>query len=198
MAANATEPGGRGARRPMICVYCGSRLGAREAYAETARATGRAVAAAGWGLIYGAGDAGLMGTAARSALEAGAPVLGFIPRRLIGREAANDDLTATVVTETMHERKKLMMENADAVLALPGGIGTLDELVEAITWRQLEIVDKPVILVDAGGYWRPFLALVDHLVAEGFADASLTDLFEVAEGPEAAIARLEGRLAPRP
>lgn len=175
---------------PKICVYCGSRPGSDAVYAETAGTVGRRIASAGWGLIYGAGDAGLMGLTARAALEGGAPVLGFIPRRLIGLEAAIDELTATVVTETMHERKKLMMENADAVLALPGGIGTMDELVEAITWRQLQIVEKPVILLDVNGYWGPFLALIDHIVAQGFADPSLSNLFEVAEGVDAAMIRL--------
>ncbi|MEM6486810.1 MAG: TIGR00730 family Rossman fold protein [Pseudomonadota bacterium] len=176
---------------PMICVYCGSRPGADPALAETARATGLAVARAGWGLIYGAGDAGLMGITARAALEGGAPVLGFIPRRLIGRERGLETLTATVVTETMHERKKLMMENADAVLALPGGIGTLDELVEAITWRQLDIVNKPVVMLDTGGYWQPFLGLLDHVIDQGFADASLRALFQVTPDVDGAIATLE-------
>lgn len=177
-------------QHPMICVYCGSRPGRDPIYAETARALGGRIAAAGWGLVYGAGDAGLMGMTARAALEGGAPVLGFIPRRLIGLEAAIEELTALVVTETMHERKKLMMENADAVLALPGGIGTMDELVEAITWRQLAIVEKPVILLDVNGYWGPFLALIDHIVDHGFAHSSLRDLFEVADGVDAAMARL--------
>ncbi|MEL6197514.1 MAG: TIGR00730 family Rossman fold protein [Pseudomonadota bacterium] len=177
-------------QQPMICVYCGSRPGALPVYAETACGLGARIAAAGWGLVYGAGDAGLMGITARAALDNGAPVLGFIPRRLIGLEAAIEDLTATVVTETMHERKKLMMENADAVLALPGGIGTMDELVEAITWRQLAIVEKPVVLLDVNGYWGPFLGLIDHIVDQGFAHPSLTDLFEVVEGVDAAMDRL--------
>ncbi|MEM9780890.1 MAG: TIGR00730 family Rossman fold protein [Pseudomonadota bacterium] len=182
-------------KRPMICVYCGSRPGHDPAYAEAARTLGKAIAAAGWGLIYGAGDAGLMGITARAALDDGAPVLGFIPRRLIGREEAIDTLTATVVTETMHERKKLMMENADAVIALPGGIGTLDELVEAITWRQLAIVDKPVFLLNACSYFDPFLGLMRHVIENGFADPDLMELFEVVPTPEAAISRVGHVLA---
>ncbi|MEM6680583.1 MAG: TIGR00730 family Rossman fold protein, partial [Pseudomonadota bacterium] len=143
-----------------------------------------------WGLVYGAGDNGLMGAVARAALTAGAPVMGFIPRRLVAMEVAKRDLTATVVTETMHERKKLMLENADAVLALPGGAGTLDELVEMLTWRQLGITDKPVVLLDLDGYWRPFEALIRHFTEQGFAGPSLQGDLVLEPTPDAALDRL--------
>ncbi|MGF1553512.1 MAG: TIGR00730 family Rossman fold protein [Paracoccaceae bacterium] len=182
---------------PWICVYCGSRPGSDPAFAELARAVGQAIAARGWGLVYGAGDMGLMGLTARAAQEGGAPVIGFIPRRLMAKERPNHDLTATVVTETMHERKKLMMENADAVLALPGGIGTLDELVEAITWRQLGITERPIVLLDGFGYWSSFRALIDTVIENGFADPGLAQEFAVAETVEDAMTLLGERLVKR-
>ncbi|MEO0427718.1 MAG: TIGR00730 family Rossman fold protein [Pseudomonadota bacterium] len=176
--------------RPMICLYCGSRPGHDSAFAEAAIAVGTAIAARGWGLVYGAGDHGLMGLAAEAAMKGGAPVLGFIPRRLVDLEVAKRDITAMVVTETMHERKKLMLENADAVLALPGGAGTLDELVEALTWRQLGITTKPVVLLDTNGYWQPFAALVTHFVTHGFAGPGLSKDLCLAPTPDTALDRL--------
>ncbi|MEM7498915.1 MAG: TIGR00730 family Rossman fold protein [Pseudomonadota bacterium] len=183
------------AERPMICLYCGSRPGHDPAFSDAAAAIGRAIATRGWGLVYGAGDHGLMGLAARAAMEGGAPVLGFIPRRLVDLEVAKRDITAMVITETMHERKKLMLENADAVLALPGGAGTLDELVEALTWRQLGITEKPVVLLDTEGYWQPFVALLAHFVEHGFAGPSLMDDVALAPTPEAALDRLAESLS---
>ncbi|MEM7527418.1 MAG: TIGR00730 family Rossman fold protein [Pseudomonadota bacterium] len=179
---------------PTICLYCGSRQGSDPAYSAAATAVGNAIAARGWGLVYGAGDHGLMGLAARAAMEGGAEVMGFIPRRLVEMEVAKRDISALVITETMHERKKLMLENADAVLALPGGTGTLDELVEAITWRQLGITAKPVALLDTNGYWQPFLGLLRHFVENGFASQSMIDDIAVAAEPEAALERLAERL----
>ncbi|MEL6766083.1 MAG: TIGR00730 family Rossman fold protein [Pseudomonadota bacterium] len=183
------------AERPMICLYCGSRPGHDAAFAEAAVAIGQAIAARGWGLVYGAGDHGLMGLAAQAAMEGGAPVLGFIPRRLVDLEVAKRDITAMVITETMHERKKLMLENADAVLALPGGAGTLDELVEALTWRQLGITRKPVVLLDTKGYWQPFAGLIGHFVTHGFAGPGLVDDLCLEPTPEAALNSLAQSLA---
>lgn len=177
-----------------ICVYCGSRHGGDRAFAAAAEAVGHGIAARGWRLVYGAGDQGLMGSVARAALCGGAPVLGFIPRRLVAMEVAKRDLTATVITETMHERKKLMLENADAVLALPGGTGTLDELVEVLTWRQLGITAKPVVLLDTGGYWQPFRQLLEHFIDKGFADPGLLGHLSVAPDPEAALDALAAAL----
>ncbi|MEO0820064.1 MAG: TIGR00730 family Rossman fold protein [Pseudomonadota bacterium] len=172
---------------PRICVYCGSRTGRSADFTALARETGRRIAGAGCGLVYGAGDNGLMGEVARAALGAGGPVIGFIPRHLVRLEVAKSDLSCVVVTETMHERKKLMFENADAVLALPGGTGTLDELVEVLTWRHLGLHAKPLVLLDHAGYWQPFLGLLEHMAAQGFADLSLLEHLTVVPDAAGAI-----------
>lgn len=161
---------------PSVCVFCGSRNGNRPAYAETARATGQMLARHGWRLVYGAGDIGLMGEVARSAIEAGGATFGVIPIHLLRREVGRRDLTTFVVTEDMHERKKVMFMNSDAVVVLPGGAGTLDELFEVLTWRQLGLHDKPILLLDTEGYWQPLLSAIGQIVKEGFADPSLTGL----------------------
>lgn len=156
-----------------VCVYCGARIGARPSYADAARQTGAMLARNGWRLVYGAGDVGLMGLVARAAQEQGGRTLGVIPQHLIAREAGRRDLDGVVVTETMHERKKVMFMNADAIVLLPGGAGSLDELFEVLTWRQLALHAKPIFLLDVESYWAPLTALVDHVVAEGFAAESL-------------------------
>jgi uncharacterized protein (TIGR00730 family) len=173
-----------------VCVYCGSRDGARPAYRAAAEALGAALAAQGWRLVYGAGDVGLMGRVARSAQAAGGATFGVIPVHLLQREVGKRDLTQLVITEDMHERKKVMLMNSDAVVLLPGGAGSLDEVFEALTWRQLGLHDKPIVLLDAEGYWQPLLALLGHVVAEGFAEASLLDYIAVAPDAAAAIAAL--------
>ena len=131
-----------------MCVFCGSREGGDPAHAAAAAATGRALAEAGFRLVYGAGDVGLMGAVARAAMAAGGATLGVVPAHLVAREAGRRDLAGVVVTETMHERKKVMFMNADAIVALPGGPGTLDELFEVLTWRQLGLHAKPVLLLN--------------------------------------------------
>ena len=156
-----------------VCVYCGSRSGAKPAYFDAAAQTGRMLARNGWRLVYGAGDVGLMGAVAEAAQAEGGASLGVIPVHLIPREAQRALPRSHVVTETMHERKKVMFMNADAVVVLPGGAGSLDEFFEVLTWRQIGLHDKPLFLLDAAGYWQPLLALIDHVVAEGFADGSL-------------------------
>ncbi|MGR3495099.1 LOG family protein [Citreimonas sp.] len=158
-----------------ICVYCGSRMGTDPAHADQATALGRAIADAGWQLVYGAGDVGLMGTVARAAQEAGGRTFGVIPKHLMDLEVGKRDLTSFVVTETMHERKKVMLMNADAIVVMPGGAGSLDEFFEALTWRQLGLHAKPIVLMDVNGFWAPLHALMDHVVDAGFADASLLD-----------------------
>lgn len=178
-----------------ICVFCGSRGGTRPAYAEEARALGRLIAAENWRLVYGAGDVGLMGEVARSAQAAGAETFGVIPVHLMEGERGKRDLTAFVVTETMHERKKVMFMNCDAVVVLPGGAGSLDELFEVLTWRQLGLHRKPILLLDTEGYWQPLLRLIDHVVAEGFADASLRDYIGVMPDAEALAAALRASLS---
>jgi uncharacterized protein (TIGR00730 family) len=151
-----------------ICVFCGAARGADPAYAARAVELGRAIAASGHGLVFGGGRVGLMGVVADSVLAEGGDAVGVIPRQLVDRELAHDGLTELHVVSSMHERKALMAELADAFVALPGGFGTLDELVEIITWRQLELHRKPIALLDAAGFWEPFAALVDHLRTTGF------------------------------
>ncbi len=173
-----------------VCVYCGSRDGADPAYAAAAQAFGTALAAEGWRLVYGAGDVGLMGIVARATMAAGGTAFGVIPEHLLAREVGKRDLTHFVVTETMHERKKVMLTNADAVVVLPGGAGSLDEFFEALTWAQLGLHAKPIVLLNTAGYWTPLAGLLDHIVAQGFADPSLKALVRIADTPEAAIACL--------
>jgi uncharacterized protein (TIGR00730 family) len=155
-------------RQRSVCIYCGSRPGRNPSYAREARAVGAALAEAGFAVVYGAGDLGLMGEAATAAQAAGARVTGFIPRHLFDLEVGKRDIHSLIVTETMHERKKLMLGNSDAVIALPGGPGTLDELIEVLTWRHLGLHDKPAFLLNTDDYWGPLLALFDHMIAEGF------------------------------
>lgn len=177
--------------RKSVCVYCGSRAGARPAYAEAARATGRMLARNGWRLVYGAGDVGLMGEVARAAIEAGGAAFGVIPVHLMAREVGKRDLSTLVVTEDMHERKKVMFMNSDAIVVLPGGAGSLDELFEVVTWRQIGLHGKPVFLLDTEGYWQPLLRLLEHVVDEGFADRSLLSFLT----PFRDVDALEGALA---
>lgn len=160
-----------------ICVFCGARPGRNPAHATAAAAFGRLLAARDWRLVYGAGDVGLMGEVARAAQTAGADTFGVIPTHLIRAEVGKRDLTRYVVTEDMHERKKVMFMNSDAVVVLPGGAGSLDEFFEVLTWAQIGLHAKPLFLLDIDGYWQPLIALVDHIVAEGFADASIRGLF---------------------
>lgn len=164
---------------PSVCVYCGARSGARQSYRTAAEATGRMLAANGWRLVYGAGDVGLMGEVARAAQAAGGATFGVIPTHLMAMEVGKRDLTSFVITETMHERKKVMFMNADAVVVLPGGGGSLDEFFEVLTWRQLGLHQKPILILNTDGYWNPLLALVDHVINEGFADASLKAFLNV-------------------
>jgi uncharacterized protein (TIGR00730 family) len=134
------------------------------------------IARRGWRLVYGAGDAGLMGEVARAAQGEGAATLGVIPTHLMGREQGKRDLTTLVITENMHERKKVMFMNSDAVVVLPGGAGSLDEFFEVLTWAQIGLHAKPIFLLNSAGYWSPLIALMDHVVREGFADPSMPGL----------------------
>ena len=183
-----------------VCVFCGASAGGRPAYAEAARAFGTLLAERGIGLVTGGGSVGLMGIVADAAIEAGGETLGVIPRRLVDRELGHHGLSALYVVESMHERKALMHELSDAFVALPGGYGTLDELFEALTWRQLGIHGKPVGVLDVEGYFQPLLALLDGLVEGGFVhEASRTGLLVAAE-PAALLGLLEAAPAggPRP
>ena len=153
---------------PRVCVFCGSSPGQDPRFAEAARLVGASLGARGAGLVYGGASVGLMGLVADAALSAGAHVIGVIPASMVGRELAHPGLPDLRVVASMHERKALMADLADAFLALPGGMGTLDELFEILTWAQLGIHQKPVGLLDVRGYFQPLLAFADHAVAEGF------------------------------
>ncbi len=178
-----------------VCVFCGSRQGSDPAYAEAATELGDALARAGLRLVYGAGDVGLMGAVARAAIKAGGETLGVVPSHLVRAEQSRRDLAHLVVTETMHERKKVMFMNADAIVTLPGGPGSLDELFEVLTWRQLGLHEKPVILLNVHGFWDPLIALVDHLVARDFAEPAFRASIETADTVAEVLERLDGRLA---
>ena len=182
-----------------VCVFCGSRPGTDPAHAIAARDAGRMIATAGWRLVYGAGDVGLMGEVARAATRAGGRTLGVIPIHLIAREqgtgSGGRDLTQFVVTEDMHERKKVMFMNSDAIVVLPGGAGSLDEFFEVLTWRQIGLHAKPILLLDVNGYWQPLARLVDHVIAQGFADAALAASFALVPDVAALQAGLQGGLA---
>lgn len=167
-----------------VCVYCGSRPGDTPAFTKDAEALGRGLAENDWRLVYGAGDVGLMGSVARAAQAAGGNTFGVIPQHLVDWEVGKTDLTSYIVTETMHERKKVMFMNCDAVVVLPGGAGSLDELMEALTWRQLGLHEKPIFLVNTDSYWEPLMQLMKHVVTRGFADDSLLNYMELV--PDAA------------
>jgi len=157
---------------------------------DVATALGTALARDGHRLVYGAGDVGLMGAVARAAQAAGGETFGVIPGHLMVLEVGKRDLTTFVVTETMHERKKVMFMNADAVVVLPGGAGSLDEFFEVLTWRQLGLHDKPIYLLDTKGYWQPLVALIDHVIEQGFAAPSLKSFIETVPDLPALMARL--------
>ena len=175
-----------------VCVFCGSRSGKNPAHAEAARATGAMLARHGWRLVFGAGDVGLMGEVAKAA--AGGPTLGVIPVHLLGRERSRRDTSGFVVTEDMHERKKVMFMNSDAVVVLPGGAGSLDEFFEVLTWAQIGLHGKPILLLDVQGYWQPLVGLIDHVIAEGFADDGLRRHFQVVPDVAGLEAALEAAL----
>lgn len=185
------------ATRASICVFCGARSGVNPAHAKAAEATGHAIAENGWRLVYGAGDVGLMGEVARSAQRAGAPTFGVIPTHLMGHEKGKRDLTQFVITEDMHERKKVMFMNSDAVVVLPGGAGSLDEFFEVLTWAQIGLHRKPIFLLDSEGYWQPLIALLDHIIANGFADASMKTYFTAVPDVAALTAGLRAALSVR-
>ncbi|KIN64117.1 Decarboxylase family protein [Sulfitobacter noctilucicola] len=179
-----------------VCVYCGSRAGTDPAYAVEAEKLGRGLAERDLRLVYGAGDVGLMGTVARAAQAAGGTTFGVIPQHLVDWEVGKTDLTTYVVTETMHERKKVMFMNCDAVVVLPGGAGSLDELFEALTWRQLGLHEKPIYLLNTNGYWDPLVTLLNHVVENGFADKSLLSFIEKLASSDAVLDRVGALTAP--
>ena len=173
-----------------LLLFCGSRAGHDPAHTEMAAAFGTLLGERGVRLVYGGGGIGLMGIAASACLAAGGAVVGVIPRSLMTAEIAQSGLSEMIVTETLHERKAVMHARADAIIALPGGIGTLDELFETLTWRELGLHDKPVWLLGSNHYWRPFRDLLTHLQAQGFAPPNLARLFEPLDDLQGLAARL--------
>jgi hypothetical protein len=151
-----------------VCVFCASSNGADPIFLEAAKTLGTSIADRGWRLVYGGADVGLMGAMANAALAAGGKVTGVIPRALVSREIAHPGLTELIETASMHERKAQMAERADAFLVLPGGMGTLEEMCEILTWALLGIHDKPVVLINIAGYWNRFLHLLDGAAEAGF------------------------------
>jgi len=173
-----------------LAVFCGSRVGFNPAYAEAARVLGHGLARAGIRLVYGGGRIGIMGIVADAVLEAGGTVMGVIPKFLTQLEVAHQAVNEMVVTDSMHTRKRRLYEESDAFLTMPGGLGTFDETFEIITWRQLRLHDKPILLCDVAGWAGPIVATIDQSIAQGFAAPSCRDLFEVLQGVPAVLERL--------
>jgi uncharacterized protein (TIGR00730 family) len=162
-----------------LCVFCGARFGADPAYRDLAGRLGRLLAENGVTLVYGGGGVGLMGVVANAALAVPGEVVGIIPRFLLDREAGHPDLTETIVVETMHERKLQMFERSDGFVILPGGLGTLEEFFEVLSWRTMGLHDKPIIILDHNGYWDPLVALLNRVVEGSFADRRYLDQIAV-------------------
>jgi uncharacterized protein (TIGR00730 family) len=190
---NATEAAPSRAIRS-ICVYCGSSAGGGPQYYEAARALGLAMGTAGIRLVYGGGNLGLMGTIAGAVVEAGGKVTGIIPDFLVTPKNILQAEHEQIVVPDMHARKRLMFEHADAFIALPGGIGTLEELVEQLTWIQLERHSKPVVLANIGGFWHPLLALFAHMREQGFIQPRFEVRYLVAEKVEDILPMIEKAL----
>ena len=176
----------------MLAVFCGARAGVSTAYADEASAVGREIVRAGAGLVFGGGRVGLMGVLADAVLEEGGIAYGVIPAGLFAKEVAHGGLTRLEVVNTMHERKALMADLADAFIALPGGYGTLDEFCEILTWAQLGLHRKPCALLNTDGYFTPFLQFIHHAVAEGFVWPAHRDIVLVEDEPAALLDRLDG------
>ncbi|MGF7162323.1 hypothetical protein FHS85_003977 [Rhodoligotrophos appendicifer] len=174
-----------------VCVYCGSSRGRNPAYAEAARILGEELAASGIGLVYGGGGLGLMGEVAKGSLSGGGRVTGIIPEFLVQKERMLDEVTDLVVTQNMHERKMTMFERSDAFVALPGGIGTLEELVEISTWSQLGQHTKPIVLLNVAGFWAPLLELLRHMREEAFLRPGLDVSFGVVDTPQEVLPYLQ-------
>ena len=178
-----------------LCVFCGSQTGRNPAHAEAARSLGTALARRGITLVYGAGGIGLMAVVADAVLAGGGKAVGVIPEKLERLEVAHPGLTETVVTEDMFRRKRIMLDRADGFVILPGGYGTLDEFFEVLTWKQLGLLDKPIVVLDSEGFWGPLCDLLDHVSGEGFAPpaapglatvvSTVDELFRVLDNGEA-------------
>ena len=173
-----------------VAVFCGSRFGDNLAWRQSASDFGRGLARAGMRLVYGGGRIGLMGALADAALAAGGTVIGIIPEFLQRREVAHEGVSETILTDSMHTRKRRMFELADAFVCLPGGLGTFDETFEILTWRQLELHDKPIVLCNVDGAYTPLIAMIDASITQGFTPSSARQLFEVTDSVPETLARL--------
>lgn len=179
-----------------ICVYCGSSFGNNPIYTMQAKVLGAVIAMRGDELVYGGGKVGLMGVLADAALAAGGSVIGIMPQFLVDKEIAHRGLTELRVVDTMHNRKEMMMRVADAIIALPGGWGTYDELAEAATWAQLGLHDKPLGLLNVSGFFDPLIAQMDHAIAEGFVRPAHRDLLIVEDDIANLLARIDAFVPP--
>ncbi|MEJ0003416.1 MAG: TIGR00730 family Rossman fold protein [Pararobbsia sp.] len=179
-----------------VCVYCGSSTGAQPVYAEAAREFGRALAARGLTLVYGGGKVGLMGLIANEVLEGGGRAVGVIPELLLSKEVGHTGLTELHVVKDMHERKKMMADRADAFVALPGGVGTYEELFEVYTWAQLGYHHKPVGVLNVAHYFDPFKAMLDHTVRAGFMRREYVELLQIADSTTALLDKLDRYVPP--
>lgn len=178
-----------------VCVYCGSRFGASPSFLAAAQVLGREIARRGWRLVYGGGNVGLMGATADAALAAGGEVVGVIPERLMNREVGHRGLTELHVVDTMHERKRVMAELASAFVALPGGIGTLEELFEVWTWRHLGYHDQPIGLLNVSSFYDPLLTFMRHTRESGFVDDEQQAMLTVSADPAELLDRLAAQAA---
>lgn len=167
--------------RHKLCIFCGSRFGADPSFKTLAQSLGQGLAKRGYGCVYGGGNVGLMGTIASSVMQAGGKVDGFIPQKLMDIEVGKHDITELVVTSDMFTRKQIMIERSDAFIALPGGLGTLDEILDAITLKQLKYHNKPVLLLGPDGFWSRFDQLIKDVVQHGFASGSALSLYQICE-----------------
>ena len=174
-----------------LAVFCGSRVGNNPAHAEAGRLLGQGLGQAGIRLVFGGGRIGIMGVVADAVLAAGGQVLGVIPEFLAKWEVAHEGVTQLVVTETMHTRKRRLYEESDAFLIMPGGLGTFDEAFEIITWRQLRLHDKPILLCNVSGWAEPLITTIDHAIEHGFADPACRTLFEAIDTVPAVLERLK-------
>jgi uncharacterized protein (TIGR00730 family) len=175
----------------LIGVYCGSSSGHDPLFGEAADALGACIAGAGHGIVYGGGRVGLMGRVADACLAKNGEVVGVITRDLLDKEVGHSGLTTLSVVDSMHERKAMMAERADAFVALPGGFGTLDELCEVLTWAQLGLHLKPIVLLDTKGYWQPFMSMTDRAIEEGFMPTTHRALVQLVDEAKDVVAHLE-------
>lgn len=179
-----------------VCVYCGTGNEVNPVYKEAAAELGRTLASRGVGLVYGGGSVGLMGIVSESCMQAGGRVTGIIPGHLSEKEGQKHDISELVVVDSMHERKNLMVERSDGFAVLPGGLGTLDETFEILTWKYLGLHDKPIVLINVNGFYDPLIAMVNHMAAEGFTPPHHLKMFEVVAAPAEALGALARQPAP--